>query len=73
MLTVEYRVNGQLIGFTNIKNIGLVDDKVGMYYYEFNHKPIELAGTMSGCLTHKREDGFEVLVQKVLQKITKQR
>ena len=72
MLTVEYRVNGQLIGFTNIKNIGPVEIS-DEFVYEFDHKPIEMAGTMSGCMTHKRKDGFEVLVQKVLQKIIKQK
>ena len=88
MLTVEYRVNGQLIGFTNIKNIGPSEpiDKPSdlegaTFFYEFSHKlgetlkffGIGLTGTMSGTVAHKRTDGFEVLVQKVLQKITKQK
>ena len=73
MLTVEYRVNGQIIGFTNIKNIGPIEMKDDEFVYEFSHKPIEMTGTMSGTLSHKRTDGFEVLVHKVLGKIIKRK
>ncbi len=72
MLTIEYRVNGQLIGFTNIKNIGPIELTPDEFLYEFSHKPVDMRGTMSGTLSHVRADGFEVLVLKVLKKITKQ-
>ena len=81
MLTIEYRVNGQLIGFTNIKNtLTVVGGSITLkdppdcieHVYDFSHKPTEMTGTMSGSVRHNREDGFEVLVHKVLGKITKQ-
>lgn len=75
MLTVEYRVNGQLIAFTNIHNVCdshghqiIPEHKCG---YEFDHHTVDISGARSGYLLHDRRDGFEVLVKDVLAKITK--
>lgn len=71
MLTIEYRTDGQLIGFTNIVNKGYLPGSNAVTLCEFTHKPIELRGVTSGAVKHKISDGFEVLALKVLEKITK--
>ena len=69
MLTVEYRVNGKLIGFTNIHNEGwLPTGNKCRYSY------IHLHDNNSCCgddIIHARDDGFEPLVAKVLKDILK--
>jgi len=73
MLTIEYRVNGQLIGFTNLRNTAQpTEDSDLTFIYEYEHRPNDVRKVDSGIVTHKQKDGFEVLVHKVLGKITKQ-
>lgn len=77
MLTVEYRVNGQLIGNTNIHNTDNVSI-AGYVLYTVVHLTPKQDETplknivVSTTVLHKPEDGFTVLVKKALDKITKE-
>jgi len=70
MLTVEYRVNGQLIGFTNIRNSYQVGEAEELeFMYEYEHRPAGLNTVCSGTVTHKQKDGFEKLVLIVMKAV----
>lgn len=79
MLTVEYKVNGSLIGFTTIHNLCQKRDVITNLHtteehrciYGFDHRPVVLRGVTAGLVKHNQTDGFEVLVSKVLKKITR--
>jgi hypothetical protein len=64
MLTVEYRVNGQLIGCTHIHNKGMLPEYEGRFVYDYAHHSED--GCCNGSILHDRKDGFEVLVKKVI-------
>jgi hypothetical protein len=70
MLTIEYRVNGQLVGYTNIHNIGTLPDN--RTRYAFRHFSADKLATQSGEVLYIRKQGFERLVKKVLSKIKKE-
>jgi len=71
MLTVEYRINGQLVGVTNIINIADIalfgDGKLCRYEYE--HFAFENKVVLRGKVKHLRKEGFEKLVKKVMRQI----
>ena len=71
MLTVEYRVNGQIIGFTNIHNIDCLPGFGGKYLYEWEHLSANNATRLSGEVTHNKDDGYERLVSEVLKRVIK--
>ena len=82
MLTVEYRVNGQLIGVTNIVNIGKpvlkgFDFGEGISEvvcsYQIEHFSTNQKTILRTKLRHKRSDGFEELVRKTLMKLRNER
>jgi hypothetical protein len=69
MLTVEYRINGQLIGYTNIHNEGNLpskEDEEPNTIYSFCH--IDNKKKYYGSLKHKKSEGFDRLVLKCLKK-----
>lgn len=71
MLTIEYRVNGQLIGYTNIHNIGWLPDGERCRY-EYCHGTDSMTCHMKGSdIIHQRNKGFERLVVKVLEQVVK--
>ena len=74
MLTVEYRINGQLIGFTNIHNVCSEHKNTTDHecIYEYTHRPEDISKLAAGCVWHRQEDGFEALVEKVMKEVTKQ-
>jgi len=77
MLTVEYRVNGQLIGNTNIHNTGNINSDGFVLYTVVHLTPIQgeshLKNIMAtGTVLHRPEDGFTILVKKALDKITEE-
>lgn len=74
MLTVEYRVNGQLIGATHIHNLFTLPDSSDndpICRYEVEHWGNE-KGVVKLEVLHHRNRGFEVLVGKVLKAICKE-
>jgi hypothetical protein len=77
MLTVEYRVNGQLIGATNIHNTGNFnavgpDENATVVVHEYNyeHFTSKNESVKMGIVGHCREDGLEALVLAVLEQLT---
>jgi hypothetical protein len=77
MLTVEYRVNGQLIGVTNIVNNGSpgyqgyeqILEKDDTRNYTVEHFASNKEIITRFYIKHKRSDGFEELVRKALMKL----
>lgn len=70
MLTFELRVNGSLIAATNIVNVGAAP----ISQYEYQHVSFPMAGGVpvvrEGKIEHKRSEGAEVLVRKVMEAMT---
>lgn len=70
MLTFELRVNGTLIAATNIINVG----GTHISQYEYQHVSFPMAGgapvVREGKIEHKRSEGAEVLVRKVMEAMT---
>jgi hypothetical protein len=67
MLTVEIRVNGSIVSALDAVNIGGIGEC--QYRYRVVRFPVEHKQplrTASGTISHKREDGIEVLVTKIL-------
>ena len=78
MLTVECRVNGQIIGFTNVINICdegmhqaamIAQNEDHVCMYRFEHRPAGLDTVCSGTVKHSRNDRFEELVRIVFAAI----
>jgi len=71
MLTVETKVNGNLISFTKIVNTGQIF-KSGKYLYDVHHFNLD-KGRITECgVTHSRQDGAVSLVEKVMKEIKEQ-
>lgn len=70
MLTFEVRVNGALIAATNIVNAG----GTAICRYEYQHVSFPMAGgkptLREGSIEHRRSDGAEVLVRKIMEAMT---
>lgn len=70
MLTFELRVNGSLIAATNIVNVGAAP----ISQYEYQHVSFPMNGgepvMRKGSIEHRRADGAEVLVRKVMEAMT---
>lgn len=70
MLTFELRVNGSLIAATNIVNVSAAP--ISRYDYQHVSFPIN-GGTpivKEGSIEHRRSDGAEVLVGKIMEAMT---
>ena len=70
MLTFELRVNGSLIAATNIVNVGAAP--ISRYEYQHVSFPINDGKPVvrEGKIEHKRSDGAEVLVRKIMEAMT---
>lgn len=70
MLTFELRVNGSLIAATNIVNVGAAP----ISRYEYQHVAFPIDGgkpvVREGSIEHRRKDGAEVLVRKIMEAMT---
>lgn len=69
MLSVEFKVNGQPIGFMNISNKGMVDGGVYRYDCSLTSSKETRFGTE---ILHKQGDGFERLVELCLKDLRRQ-
>ena len=68
MLTIEYKVNGTLIGQIYAHNKGYVDAGSDVCNYDWHCYSMSLRGVgtiVSGDTTHSRAEGFEVLAAKL--------
>lgn len=65
--TVEFKINGNLVGHIYYHNEGYVDDDLCTYTYEYHSWPKKKDKV--GQLNHFRSEGVEVLVHKILTKI----
>lgn len=65
--TVEFKINGNLIGHIYYHNEGYIDDDLCAYTYEYYSWPNKKV--MKGNLEHLRSEGVEVLVHKILIKL----
>jgi hypothetical protein len=74
MLTIEIRVNGSLISAANVHNKGYASgtDDTCEYTWDAVRFPLEI-GTLpvvsTGKLQHKRSEGAEALVSKLMKLI----
>lgn len=62
MLTAEYRINGSLIGYLYIHNLGIQEK--GKYLYEYEFYKVGTGEVSKGTVRHKRSDGFMRLIQE---------
>ena len=74
MLTVEIRVNGSLISAANVHNKGYASgaDDTCNYTWDAVRFPLEIGKgpmTATGTIQHKRSEGAEVLVSKLMRMI----
>lgn len=65
--SVEFKINGQLVGHIYFHNEGYVNDRSCLYAYEYFSWPN--GKTKSGKLRHVRDEGLEKLVKLILQKV----
>lgn len=67
MLTVEIKVNGALIGLAYARNVAwgdLLDTSTYKWQY---YRPEGSPNLLVGEVEHKRDDGAEALVRKILE------
>ncbi len=72
MLTVEYRVNGSLIGWTQIINESTFPDDEDKCRYSYSHRTDADVPLRSTEVIHRRKDGAASLISKVLQDVCRQ-
>jgi len=64
MLNVEFKVNGNPIGFMNIHNVMPIEN--GVYLYNYELVTTSINKKFEG-IAHNYKDGATVLVQKCLE------
>ncbi len=69
MISVELKVNGVMVGHIYARNITPVDKLVGLNLYHCEYYRPEKRKVSKGKVSHKREDGIEKLVGKILTTI----
>jgi hypothetical protein len=69
MFTVEINVNGNMISHISGVNKGYINKGECKYSYYYRRVGEE---TLSGEVTHKREEGMEKLITIILEKIYRQ-
>ena len=74
MLTVEIKVNGNIVGCLYAHNEGPIpgyNEGGDEYHYSWEYYRVRSKKIITGLCEHGRSDGIEVLVKKILQKICK--
>ena len=71
MFTLEFRINGALIGVVYGHNEGAVDE-YGFYTYKYHYHQVERGNVISGFVQHFRDDGVERLCQLILDDVRDQ-
>ena len=72
MLSIENRVNGELINYTYVHNEELIDDSGGTcVYYVEHHRINQEPKVIDFRLKHKRSEGAEKLALLIYKEIDK--
>lgn len=68
MFTVEYRINGALLGVIYGHNEGAAtpdEDSAGLHEYKWHYHDISRGDVITGHVTHRRSDGLQSLVSDI--------
>ena len=71
MLSVEIKINGNMIGHIYARNTTPTTKAVGLNLYTSEYYKPELRSVVKGEITHEREAGIEKLVGKILLEVSK--
>lgn len=70
MITVEIKINGMLIGHILAVNEAPIDIDTGRFVYRWEYyQPDKSKTLLHGVCVHRREDGCEKLLRKILEEI----
>jgi hypothetical protein len=67
MFTIEIKINGSMIGHIYGHNEGLAPEGKGETVYRWEYYRTESRELQNGTALHKRGDGIEALVCKILE------
>ena len=69
MFTIEIKINGAMIGHIYGHNEGLAPEGKGESVYSWEYYRPEMRSIQHGKLLHKRDDGIESLICKILEAV----